>query len=408
MKFNDIYQDKAFELEIKRKNMESSIPSSLKIPPGLEDIVIQLLNIGEKDKSHLIRCIQEAGLLQNQVPVPVSVPVPVARPQARELNFYPDIFKADYLNYAVSNLTEFKMFINSRDFPSVIMNIKRATGLDYIIDRLNKKVIKSREALCLTPRFFFTYAKNEAQTFNTKYKFSNIPFVLLTDIPSANNKISFPDKRGVLTGLRRRIYYNLSKVKKEQSKKCIEDTIKNGNNFVYYETNFIIENIPPMVYILGDVTYHRAGVILDFRNYKRTKVVDVYYMESSITEGVPMWILVEDIILESIKQDIEVNLGLRVNIITFDMESCPRIGIQGNIGTCALWSLFLFYAYVLTPNRKAIFEQLKSMSNTSRDILLALFVFSLYKLEPVLLGRHTPHNQGDILAAHFRNVIKAL
>ena len=67
LKFNDIYQDKAFELEIKRKNLEASIPSGLHIPSGLEDTVIQLLKVGKKDKSHLIRCIQEAGLLKKEL-----------------------------------------------------------------------------------------------------------------------------------------------------------------------------------------------------------------------------------------------------------------------------------------------------------------------------------------------------
>ena len=74
LNLKDIYQEKAFELEIKRKNIELNIPPDLDIPPGLEETVIQLMKIGKKDKSHLIKCIQEAGLFTKELyGIPIKV-----------------------------------------------------------------------------------------------------------------------------------------------------------------------------------------------------------------------------------------------------------------------------------------------------------------------------------------------
>ena len=105
-------------------------------------------------------------------------------------------------------------------------------------------------------------------------------------------------------------------------------------------------------------------------------------METSIEDTkIDKWYILENIILESIKQDIEVNLGLKCKIITFDMDQCPQINIQGHMRTCALWSLFIFYIYVLYPNRKAIFTTLKNMSSNDRNIVLMMFIYSIYRLE---------------------------
>jgi hypothetical protein len=65
------------------------------------------------------------------------------------------------------------------------------------------------------------------------------------------------------------------------------------------------------------------------------------------------------------------------------MDSCPRINIQGNIGTCALWSLFIFYAFVLYPNRKDIFETLRGMTPNERNLLLIIFIYTIYSIATV-------------------------
>lgn len=373
------------------------------------------------------RCVLKTGnigkkILKAQVvpaPVPVTAPVPVPAPalvkaptnkQLGKLTFYPNIFRAEYLDYAVNNLNEVKKFVNSDSLEKVIYSIKQLSiKPDFNINIINKRIIKSGEALCISPRFFFAYSKGEEKNFNKKYKFSDTAFILLTDVPSSNDKISFLKERTILNKKSRENMYKRYISTTLESKKCIDNSLKKGVNYVNYEVSFIIDDIPPIEYLVkGNATLHRSSVILDFRNYSKTNTVDVYYMETSVKERSYAWVKFEEIVMEAIKQDIEVNLGYKTNIISFEMDSCPRINIQGDTGNCAIWSLFLFYAYVLYPNRKALFEQLRSMSNTDRDLLLVIFIFSLFRIYPVLESLGQKHPVTSEAAKHFKKLIKTL
>ena len=69
----------------------------------------------------------------------------------------------------------------------------------------------------------------------------------------------------------------------------------------------------------------------------------MFVIETSIDDKkIILWKKFEDIINHSLIQDIKVNLGINCDLITHDMDMCPRINIQEDLHTCALWSLFLF------------------------------------------------------------------
>lgn len=301
--------------------------------------------------------------------------------------FFFSIFNQPYLNNYVfsSDLKEIKSFINSENLYNTSLYIKLITSYFEEFNYLTFKIINSTNAVCISPRWFYTYKNSEFTIINKtkKNKYNNTiskinGFTFLTDLDTY-----IINKTNDRQLLRNKINYLLkNKIKTdEQTKKCVNDA-KNGLiRFIYYEISWIIENIDELKYFEKSSCpmLHRSNIILDFLNYKDTKIVNVLSMESSISQGNLNWIYVDKLLLDSIKNDIEVNLGLKCNIITFEIEECPIVNIQGNIGTCAIWSLYFFYLYTFYPSRKEIFSMLKNIDIKSRNDILLFFIFFVYK-----------------------------
>lgn len=302
--------------------------------------------------------------------------------------FFFAIFNQPYLNKYVysSNFNEIKSFIKSKyDLYDTVMYIKSITLHSDEFNHLTLEIIDSTNAVCISPRWFYTYTRSEAKIVNknkvVKYddKISNFyGFAFLTDL-NVNVIDKIINERKILTENINGLLQN--KIKNDlKTKECI-NSAKNGSvRFVYYEISWIIENTKNLKYFetSGGPILHRSNVILDFVNYKDTKIVDVLYMETSIVDN-PNWYNVEEIFLDSIKNDIRSNLELECNIITFDSESCPRINIQGDYGTCAIWSLYLFYLYTFYPSRLEIFNMLNKINIRSKNDILLFFIFFVYK-----------------------------
>ena len=204
----------------------------------------------------------------------------------------------------------------------------------------------------------------------------NSEWMLLTDIPIMDPRESkydfkfrpiLPKKYSALVNNKNQNY--------ERAKKCIENAKKGFVRFVYYEVSLVIEKIPS-VNLFVETNIHRSAAILDFGEYDKTKRAKVYAIESSIdTKQVILWKKVENIINHSLIQDIKVNLGINCDLITYDMDMCPRINIQQELPTCALWSIFLFFIFVFYPNRNNIFTILSKMDHTEKNKVLGFFIY---------------------------------
>ena len=314
--------------------------------------------------------------------------------------FFFSIFNQPYLNDYVFNpdLKEIKKFIKSEyDLYDTVMYIKKLTRCSEYFNHLTFNILKSTNSVCISPRLFYTYKnkdvdfinRSKIKKYNTKLTKIN-GFTFLTDIDlnmylfDFSNRNKYISERPILINKSERLY-NMMINNKIKTKKCIDDA-KNGLiRFVYYEINWVIEQVDEIKYFKfnssEDTMFHRSNVILDFVNYNKTKIVDVIYMETSIEDTCysDIWVNVENILLDSIKNDIVSNLELECNIITFDSEDCPRVNIQGSYGTCALWSIYLFYLYIFYPSRKEIFSILYKIDIRSRNDILLFFIFFVYK-----------------------------
>ena len=312
----------------------------------------------------------------------------ILKEQKKDYKFFFAIIHQPYLNFSfLENLFEFRNFINSNNLYKTIIYIKYITNNVDKFNGLTLKILRSSnvnfDAVCLAPRWFVTYNygefnyinKNREKKYNTKLS-KEYGFTFLTDIDlDIINEIE--DGRDILKNSKNALFKNSLKNIKNV-KKCIEKAKKGLIKFIYYEISWIIENMKELKFFLPSL--HRSNVILDFSDYDKTEIVNVLFMETSITEEyLYYWLKAETILMDSVKNDIENNLGLKCNIITFEAESCPRFDIQGDFGTCAIWSLYIFYLYIFCPSRRTIFNLLNEIDIRSRNDILLFFIFFVYK-----------------------------
>lgn len=276
-------------------------------------------------------------------------------------------------------------FVQTDNLYKTILYIKSVTQQNRF-EILTLKILKDHLTVCMAPRYFFTYNLKEIDEINKsktiKYNtqiFEKYGFGFLTDVNvEVISKIR--DNRPILTeklktgGLARlwaSTRFNMI------ANDCIEKAKKGLVKFIYYGVGWLIEKIPQLKVL--EPSPHKSAVILDFTKYEKTKTVDVLFMETSISEDKKeLWLEAEIILIDSIKNDIEINFGLKCNIVTFDLENCPRIDIQGSAGTCAIWSLYIFYLYIFYPSRKTIYSILREIEMKSRNSILLVFIFFVY------------------------------
>lgn len=299
----------------------------------------------------------------------------------KDYNFFFSLIDQPYLNKYIhsSNLKNIQNFIKSDDLSKTAIFIKQITTKNLFED-LTLKIIGYSDIVCLIPRWFVTYNIDEINYINKlkKNKYNTTlaqknKFSFLTDINLTVIKL-IKDERPNL-----KKYKNIILKQNTDNLKKIKDCIKKAKNglirFIYYEMNLIIENIADSDLFIP--TNHRSNVILDFIDYKKTNTVNVLFVDTNI-DFTKEWTYIENIIIDSIQNDLKCNLDLNSNIISFDMEECPRFNIQGHLGTCAIWSLYTFYLYTFYPNRKIIYSILKDLDLKSRNDILLFFMFFIY------------------------------
>ncbi len=312
----------------------------------------------------------------------------ILKEQKKDYKFFFALIHQPYLNFRfLENLSELRKFINSVNLYKTIIYIKNITNVVDNFNNLTLKILHSSNenfnAVCLAPRWFVTYNyhefnyinKNRVNKYNTKLT-KEYGFTFLTDIDlDVIDKIQ--DGREILKKSKKLFFRNSLKNIKNV-KECIEKAKKGLIKFIYYEISWIIEDMIDLQIFLPSL--HRSNVILDFSEYDKTEIVNVLFMETSISEeNLNYWLKAETILIDSVKNDIENNLGLKCNIITFEAESCPRFDIQGEFGTCAIWSLYIFYLYIFCPSRRTIFNLLNEIDIRSRNDILLFFIFFVYK-----------------------------
>lgn len=298
--------------------------------------------------------------------------------EPKNFGFFFDIYNLPFLNYLRYDIKGINTFFKDTNrVNKVISEIKRITLYPDKIDFVLKNTITDKNSVCLSPRWFLAYKNSDIKKLNKKYKPMNNKWMLLTDIPKPKPKGYEYDfnSRTVLS----KSYISLSKKQigdTTRIKLCIEKAKKGDVRFVYYEISLLIEKIPSITILEDDETLHRTAAVLDFGEYNKIKKAKVYVIETSIDDkALKSWKKLEDIINHSLIQDIEVNLGVNCDLITYDMDNCPRINIQENLSTCALWSFFLFFVFIFYPNRSNIYIIFSKMNQLERNKVLGVFIY---------------------------------
>lgn len=285
------------------------------------------------------------------------------------------IFKLDYLidNTKQNNIKQ--LLADTHLMLNTISYIKTITNKKDDLNILLKSVLHDYKSVCIAPRVLIAYDIKTVKKHFTKYDVSKIDPTHFMGVPMIIDDGEWTSVYRPSTYDKKNAIIKMMENSNIQTLPCIKNAIKNKEMFVYYELNLIIEPISSALYFIDKSNIHRVGLILSFLKYDINKTVDVFYMESAVVENNSLSAQLEQIIFESIKNDLKYNLDIKkVNIISFELEDCPRINIQGRSNTCAIWSLFLFFVFVSTPNRKIIFKTLQSMTQYERDKLLIVFI----------------------------------
>ena len=323
--------------------------------------------------------------------------------------FFLDVFTQPFGAQSRAQIVKFTR--DTRALHDIIENVKQYTlpKHEQVFKNVCQKILGSNHGTCIATRWLFTFdidsIKQEFPTFpdvsvkirdiepnwQGEYTHFTVPFgflpIVMSEMPD-----NTPEHRPNLYKLLQAGMTTYTLNNPIKMRECIHTAMAN-KSFIFYETNIIIEPIPSLM--IFNPSMHRSLFILNFKNYARTKKIDLYYLESSIAEQDSKWVYAEKIILNSVVFDLENNFDLIINIVTFDMDSCPRINIQGIGGTCALWTNFLFYIYALNQDRAIMFKTLQAMNQRERNKAL-LYFLCFVKIE--LSSRHSlPHP--EIMAA---------
>lgn len=298
--------------------------------------------------------------------------------EPKNFGFFFDIYNLPFLNYLRYDIKGINSFFKDTSrVNKVISEIKMVTLYPDKLDVVLKDTIRDKNAVCLSPRWFFAYKNSDIKKLNKKYKPMNNKWMLLTDLPKPKPKGKEYDFNSRTVLSKSYIALRMKQVEdRSRIKLCIDKAKKGDVRFVYYEISLIIEKIPSMTILENDENFHRTAAVLDFGEYDKTKKAKVYVIETSINDKeLESWKKLEDIINHSLIQDIEVNLGINCDLITYDMDNCPRINIQEKLETCALWSLFLFFVFIFYPNRRNIYIIFSKMNQLERNKVLGVFIY---------------------------------
>ncbi len=132
-------------------------------------------------------------------------------------------------------------------------------------------------------------------------------------------------------------------------------------------------------HVRGDIyipnTLHGSNVIIDLTNPKSIKLLS---LESSITGG-SKYLVFENTYGKGLEKIFNKIFNKTITYVSFDKDTCPRFDIQGDADTCAYWSIYLFYMYILNDgDRTKIYRILQKVDVKYRNRILSQFIYYIY------------------------------
>lgn len=276
---------------------------------------------------------------------------------------------------------------NDRKFFSTIVLVKTIFSGNHR-DKLVKIIENSNivDAVCTEALFFFATTENklkhlmsEKPYLSSLVKFMNTqPYKFVYTIEGVDEeeiKIA-PDVNNALPSL-----FQANNSALLELQQCIE----NGSRYVFIQIRMINHDTPEirkLVKIKSDgSSLHSSSIFIDLEKK------NAFHLESSISQS-SIAHKFERIQNTSLLAFLRKYVDPELKLIEMDMDSCPRVKIQGNSGFCAVWTCYLFLLQMLNSDmtRGDIFTILAGYSQDERNIMLLNFIYYVYKLD---LGYNT-------------------
>lgn len=245
--------------------------------------------------------------------------------------------------------------------------------MNYIARRSSMKephlYLSNDPLFCVQPVVFLIYSIDEITQSQFNYDVEGLNFIFSSEIIPM-----FPfDKH-----YRPYSYHKLEQIKQTgqyyDTIDCIHRALNKEYNYVFFDISLIAEPIPD--WFNDELVLHSHGVLFDFHDHDDIKG---YLIESAISNT--NWKQFEYTLYKSIKNEMKLKYGLDVTIIGYDIDQCPPINIQGDYSTCGVWAYYLFLLTIYNDgNRTIVFNELSKMTQKERNLLLLMFIYSMYKL----------------------------
>lgn len=212
---------------------------------------------------------------------------------------------------------------------------------------------------CLTSVVFFSIPSS-----TTKSRFQLVTVLDVDTIPEWIPEIENIPVKQYLNRQRRELKKNISEIKK-----CIRKHV----DYIYLGVTLFIEK---EIGHLKENGIHETNVVLNLTDKNNPLIIS---FEPSLSESEKLHNRYETIYKNAFVGFATKHLQLHnIHYITLSEEACPRFSIQGANDTCALWSLYLFYVYILNGNRKYIYSRFEKVDVNTRHKVLSQFVYFAY------------------------------
>lgn len=226
------------------------------------------------------------------------------------------------------------------------------------------KAIVGNYNVCSVRRYLFNYSLKQIQ--KVYPNFPPLTYGLLPD--GLVNVLAKPGRKLLKSSFRReRLFPELQ----QRMRECIDNAKKGVHDFVFYTVGLFLESTSYLR--LKDVFLHSVLCLLDFREYKKHNKARLFIFDSSYSQKDLMRHKMLYNLGRSVEFDLQHNFNLDIHIMPMETDVCYNL--QGTVGTCLLWTLFVGYLYILNPNMKIILSTLEKMSQPERDKLIAYFLY---------------------------------
>lgn len=179
------------------------------------------------------------------------------------------------------------------------------------------------------------------------------------------------------------IYSKKNVIATEKLNLCINDAKLGKSQWVYIQINMFLIDHHSYKSAFKNAQAHAIGAILDFKNISKPKL---YLLDSGASDKFEYYYYL-DSIEAGLSKYLYNHTKMNIDIVHPQVDNCPLVNLQGEIGSCATWAVYMFFAVVLNGERSKVVKCLSTLAQRQRDILISQFLFYMYKHMKVKINK---------------------